>query len=208
MREELTQTADRWLPYGVPKAKDKIRLFCFPHAGAGASAYFGWDTAIAPRIALYAVQLPGRESRFRESGFTNVAQLTDAIVTALRRYFDVPFAIFGHSVGALVGYEVARRLQQQGYVPQHVFVSGRRAPHLSNRSAPIHLLPDAPLINELRRLHGVPDGALANAEWRETAFPIIRADSALNDSYVWSNGTPLGSGITAIGGASVSLCAG
>jgi surfactin synthase thioesterase subunit len=191
--------ANSLLPYGSPNRQDKVRLFCIPHAGAGASAYLKWSTGSG--IGLYPVQLPGRESRYREPLFTSLNSLADAMVVELRPYLDAPFALFGHSMGALLCYEFARRLEGLGIHPLQIFVSGRRAPHLPQNGMPLHLLPDDLLLEELRSLSGIPEQILFNADWERVLLPIVRADAALDETYIWQKSPPLNSSISAFGGA-------
>lgn len=120
-----------WLFRPSPKPDATFRLFCFPYAGAGASAYRLWPNHLPTSVELCAVQTPGRESRLRERPFTSFRDLIEAAVDGLEPSCDRPFAFFGHSMGSLVAFEVARALVARGNTPPvHLFVSGQRAPHL------------------------------------------------------------------------------
>ena len=129
--------SDRWLlrqPTDLP-----MRLFCFPHAGAGASAYGSWAGALAGAgVDVCPVQLPGRENRFREPRHHRLEPLLEALVSALQRHLDRPYALFGHSLGALLAYELARFLSGVGVGPDRLLVSGRIAPQLSDPRPPMH----------------------------------------------------------------------
>jgi len=189
-----------WLPRGLPRTTDRIRLFCFPHAGAGASAYFTWHAQLAPWLSVYPIEIPGRETRFSERPFQSASALAAAVMTDLRQYLDVPFALFGHSMGALISFELARILESAGILPAKLFVSARRAPHLPSTTTPVELLSDDQLLSDLRTLGGVPETALANLEWQQLALPLIRSDFALNDNYLWTGGALLHTDIAAMCG--------
>jgi len=190
--------ASKWFPYGSPAPGDRLRLFCIPHAGGGASAYRAWALAPPPGVAVYPIQLPGRESRFQETLFLDLRALLGELTADLGEFLDVPFAFFGHSMGAIITYEWAR--STAGSEMRHLFVSGRRAPHLPNRGRPLYDLSDESLIEELRRMEGVPENILNNDEWRRTSLPILRADFTMMDTYSWAPAAPLSIPISAVGG--------
>ena len=112
-----------------------MRLFCLPFAGGGASAYRTWTTELAPQIDVCPVQLPGREERFNEPAHTDLRALASMVITQLQAYFDKPYALFGHSMGALLSYEVSRQLEAQGApTPVRTFLSAYVPPHRPIRS--------------------------------------------------------------------------
>ena len=120
---------DPWVARPRPNARARLRLFCFPFAGGGASTYRGWPAHLPADIEVAAVQLPGREERLRETAFHDATELCVKLVDVLAPYFDRPFAFFGHSMGALVAFELARVLRKSGGPsPAHLFVSARRGP--------------------------------------------------------------------------------
>lgn len=136
-----------------------------------------------------------------EPPFTQLTPLVEAVTVALLPYLDQPFAFFGHSMGALVSFEVARLLRKNYQLsPVQLFVSGRRAPQLPNSESPIHALPEAEFLEELRRLNGTPEEVLANAELMEILLPVLRADFAVLETYGYSAEPPLECPITAFGG--------
>src|SRR2546423_15412499 len=104
---------DRWLPSVRPRPGAEVRLFCFPYAGGGASVFRAWADSLPSSVEVRPVQLPGRETRFREPAFTRLPPLVEALAESLRPYLDRPFAFFGHSLGALVAFELARRLHRK-----------------------------------------------------------------------------------------------
>ncbi|HET6694524.1 MAG TPA: alpha/beta fold hydrolase [Pedococcus sp.] len=191
--------SDRWLlrqPADLP-----MRLFCFPHAGAGASAYGSWAGALASAgVDVCPVQLPGRENRFREPRHHRLEPLLEALVSALQRHLDRPYALFGHSLGALLAYELARFLSGVGVGPDRLLVSGRIAPQLSDPRPPMHGLPDAELVARLRELGGIPDAVLESPELLALQLPTLRADLAVNETYRHVPGPPLDLPVTAFGG--------
>jgi medium-chain acyl-[acyl-carrier-protein] hydrolase len=154
-------------------------------------------------IEVGAVHLPGREGRLREPAFTRIEPLIDAAAAGLRPYLDRPFALFGHSMGALVAYELARRFRAEGWgEPTHLFVSGRRAPHLPPRHPAITHLPDAEFVEEIRRRYnGIPDEVLRHPDLLALLVPGLRADLTLIEAYVNRPGGPLECPISAYGGA-------
>jgi medium-chain acyl-[acyl-carrier-protein] hydrolase len=193
---------DAWIRCPYPKPNATARLFCFPYAGGGASVYRAWGEILPDEIEVCPVQLPGREDRLAETPFSDLRALTRALAPAMRPYLDKPFAFFGHSMGALVAYELARTLRRQtGSLPAHLFVSGRGAPHWPNPRAPIHVLPDAAMLAELhRRYRGVPESLWREPELLALLLPLLRADLTLAEAYAHVPEPPLSCSISAFGG--------
>lgn len=148
------------------------------------------------------MELPGRGTRFKQAPFTRIEPLVEAIALALLPELDKPFAFFGHSMGALVSFELARLLRKQSSPqPQHISVSGRRAPEIPDREPPIHALPEAEFVETLcRRYNGMPSEVLENAELMELFLPILRADFEVLETYVYKNEPAFDFPITAFGG--------
>lgn len=192
----------RWFRYRRIDSKTALRLFCFPFAGGSASAFWGWSDKLPREVELCAVQLPGRENRIAERPFTRMVELVETLVDVLVPLLDRPFAFFGHSMGATVAFEVVRRLRAlQLPQPVHLFVSGCRAPHLPDPGRRFHLLPDAELIGELRKLEGTTEEVLKNNDLMQLLLPTLRADFELNETYVFRHGKPLDCGISAFCGS-------
>jgi medium-chain acyl-[acyl-carrier-protein] hydrolase len=185
-----------------PRADARLRLFCFSWAGAGASAFFGWSRHLPDEIEVMAVQYPGREERWREPAQRRLAPLVEMLIPDLTPCCDLPFAFWGHSMGALVAFELARNLAQAGLPgPGRLFVSGRQAPELPELFPPIPDLPDVQYVAELqRRYGGVPEVIARDPEMRTLYLPTIRADLELIYAYKFEPGRPLDCGITAFGG--------
>lgn len=190
----------KWFVWPRKGEDAPLRLFCFPYSGAGASIYLPWAAALAPGIAACAVQLPGREARLAEPPFTRLAPLVAALEPEILPYLDRPFALFGHSMGALVAFELARSLARRGLAPAHLFVSGHGAPHLPDRGRRIHDLPEPEFVDALRRLGGTPPAVLEHAELREMLLPILRADFSVCETHAHQAGAPLDCPLTALGG--------
>src|SRR5260370_20858382 len=161
------------------RQKSLLRLFCLPSAGGGSSAYRDWQNGFPSEIEVCPVQLPGRENRFSEPPATSMPSLVRALAAGLSPFLDRPFALFGHSLGALVAFELCQELRSMRQpVANHLFVSARPAPHLPDRRPPIHHLPDEALAAELRRLNGTPEDVLGDSALIELILPHLRADVA------------------------------
>lgn len=194
-------SVERWLAYREVNPRARLRLFCFPYAGGGASAYRGWAAALPPDVEVCPVQLPGRESRLREPAFDRPAPLIAALAEELQPHFGLPFAFFGHSMGAMLSFELARELRRRGQpLPLHLFASGRRAPQVPAREADIHDLPEAEFVAKLRELNGTPEEVLQHAELMRLLLPVLRSDFAVNETYLFRPEEPLALGISAFGG--------
>ena len=147
------------------------------------------------------MQLPGRETRLMERPFTQLSPLVQTVTKALFPFLDKPFALFGHSLGALVSFELARELRRQYDVhPARLFVCSARAPQILHRGLPIHNLPEKDFLAELRRLNGTPTEVLNNEGLMEIMLPHLRADFALYETYAYAPGSPLNCPISAFGG--------
>jgi surfactin synthase thioesterase subunit len=194
-----SHTASPWLPFGVPSTEE-ARVFCFPNAGAGAASFALWRRAALPALTLCPVQPPGRAERFREPPYKSVAGLVDALLAELEGQFTGDFALFGHSAGAAVAFELASRLCAAGTRPAHLFLSGRSAPHLRDLGAEVRELPDSVLLDELRRIGGTPQEILDDEEVMASLLPLLRADLTLNETYRHDGGQVLDIPVTVFGG--------
>ena len=193
--------AERWLAYREANPRARLRMFCFPYAGGGASAYRGWAASLPNDVEVCPVQLPGRESRLRDQAFEKSEPLIQALADALQPWMDMPFVFFGHSMGGMISFELSRELRRRGKtLPLHVFVSGRRAPQQPAREEPIHDLPEPEFIEKLRELNGTPEEVLQHAELMKLLVPVLRADFAVNETYTYTEEEPFDFGISAFGG--------
>lgn len=193
---------NRWLP-ALPSPDDRLRLYCYPHAGAGASVFRDWPQELPSCVGVRALHPPGRESRFGEPPVDRLEDLVDGVVRAMGTELspDVPFALFGHSLGALVVTEVVRELDRRGLPPPVLLmVSGRRAPQDGEPRAWVHELSDEDFTAVLRELGGTPDALLARPWLLQAFLPTLRADFAVNETYAAGTWAPLPVPITAFGG--------
>ncbi len=190
-----------WIVYPKPRDSSQLRLFCFPFAGAGPHVYYPWSHEVPPEIEIAAVQLPGHGARLDEKPWEDLAALIPTLCEGLAPHLTKPFAFFGHSLGALLSFEVARELRRTNRPsPAYLFASGRQAPHIKTDLIPVHALRTNELIDVLRRFQGMPEVLLDNKEMLDLFLPIIRADFILNESYVYANEVPLRCPISAFGG--------
>ena len=160
-----------------------------------------WPRYLPSEIEVCAIQYPGRGSRLAEPLSEDVVDVMNRIYDDLQPFFKKPFAFFGHSMGALVSYEFARRLQREKQPgPFELFVSGCTGPHVRSIDEPTYNLPEPEFIAELRRLQGTPAEVLENAELMQLMMPIIRADFKASQTYKYNPGPPLACPIRAFGG--------
>jgi surfactin synthase thioesterase subunit len=191
-----------WFPY-IESQPGKPRLFCFPYAGAGAVAFRPWIAPLSPAVSVCPIRLPGRETRINEEPLQSMAALVKAIEAAIAPYLDHPFAFFGHSMGAAIAFELARSLRRHGKtLPVALYVSGGRAPQFRLNWTPPPPPDDRELLEQLRRLDGIPSEVLENRQVMEYALPVLRADTALFRNYVYATEPPLPLPIFAYGGHS------
>ncbi|GHO80015.1 thioesterase [Ktedonobacter sp. SOSP1-85] len=199
-KHNTTSSLERFL-IRPPKAQACLRLFCFPYAGGGASAFHNWAKHLPPEIDSCPIQLPGREDRIREKPHTTLPALIDALLNALLPYIETPFAFFGHSMGAIIAFELARQLRRRSLPgPTRLFVSAHRAPQIPDPDPRIYSLPEAEFITTLRQLQGTPDEVLQNPELLELFVPILRADFELIETYRYRAEASLACPISVFGG--------
>ncbi|MGQ0841976.1 thioesterase II family protein [Actinokineospora sp.] len=180
----------------------ELLLFCLPYAGGSARRIYGdWQAALPDFVTVVPVELPGRGVRITEPLLTRVEAMTDDALGAVIPRLDRPFVLFGHSLGALVGYELARRLEHlHRYPPAHLIMSGHRAPQLPTTSDNDYDLPLPQFRERLRQLAGTPEEVLASRELLEVFAPIIRADFEAADTYRFRSGPGLSGPMTVYGG--------
>lgn len=191
---------DPWVVFPRPNPLADVRLFCLPYAGGSTSIFRSWPAALSPEVELGAVQLPGRERRLGEPPINHLPTLVEAVAESLQRYSDMPFAIYGHSMGALVGFEVARHLRREGKEgPLCLFLSGFRAPQRPNLHPLIYNLPEEEFVQGLRRLEGTPEEVLQNRELLQIMMPALRADFTIVNTYAHTHEPPLDCPISIFG---------
>ncbi len=194
-------TTNSWMACPRPNPQARLRLFGFPYAGGAASIFYTWPDGLPRDVEVCPVQLPGRQDRIREAPFTQIPPLVQAILPEIRPHLDLPFAFFGHSLGALISFELARQLARKNDPgPVRLFVSGHRAPQVPDPDSPIYHLPEAEFIEELERLNGTPKMVLENPELMQLFLPLLRADFSAAETYAYTAGAPLDCPISAFGG--------
>ena len=192
--------AARWIYRPRPNPRAALRLVCFPYAGGSASVFRTWPDALPPDVELLAIALPGRDARAMEPLFDRLTPLIACLADDIGPQLRAPFAIYGHSFGAMLGLGFARELRRRSLgQPVHLFASARRAPQLPGRT-PLHPLSDSELLMALRRMGGIPDAVFDAPELIEYFLPIVRADIAASETETIGLDAPLGCPITAMGG--------
>jgi medium-chain acyl-[acyl-carrier-protein] hydrolase len=178
-----------------------LRLFCFPFAGGGTLLYRSWMEALKPHAAICPACLPGRESRLNEPAIDRMEALLDALEREIEPHVSTPFAFYGHSMGAIIAFELARRLERNGRpLPRALYVSGARAPQFRLGHQPPPEPSDSELMEQLRKLEGMPREVLENPALLGVAMPALRADTRLYRNYVYQPGRPLQMPVYAYGG--------
>ncbi|MFJ1654721.1 thioesterase II family protein [Streptomyces sp. NPDC088337] len=195
----------RWFRVHRRAEEPRLRLVCFPHAGGTAQLFHNWPARLPRDIEVLAVRYPGRQDRLAEACVEDMATLADAIEDALLPWLDRPLALFGHSMGSCVAYEVALRLEARGIVPQHLLVSARAAPHRAGHTA-LHLADDEALVARVRQLGDVYSEVYDIPELRELLLPALRADYRLIEGYRPGHPTPVKAPITAYVGRDDHSC--
>jgi medium-chain acyl-[acyl-carrier-protein] hydrolase len=172
-----------------------------PFAGGGCQFFRDWHENLPISIEVCGIQLPGRENRIHENPMMSHKDLINQIVEAIKDWIERPYAIFGHSMGALIGYEVIRAIRSAGFLQPCLLVSSaRRSPHLPQALPLIHGLPDKEFIEEVKGFNGTPKEIIESQELLELIMPILRADFTLCETYIYNSGPPLSCSIKAYGG--------
>jgi medium-chain acyl-[acyl-carrier-protein] hydrolase len=178
----------------------RVMLFCVPFAGGGTSAFRTWPEVLPPDVEVCPVHLPGREARFAEPAIDDVDALVGPLLEGLAPHLEGPFALFGHSMGGLIAFELADRLRRRGVTPSWFFASGVRAPHRPYRGEEHHALPHDRFLTALRDLNGTPRELLDDPEFLELMLPTLRADFRLAEAYRYRPRPPLECPVAAFGG--------
>ncbi|WP_346012144.1 alpha/beta fold hydrolase [Streptomyces sp. SID3343] len=173
----------RWLRCWTPRPAARLRLVCLPHAGGGAGGYRSWDAIMPRAVELVAVQYPGREDRFTDPLVDTMDDLVRHIADAVTALSERPYALFGHSMGSAVAWELAHELRRRGLgEPLRLCVSGREAP-VRARTGTVHLRDDAGMCAELERLGGTHRDVLADPDLRRAVLSYVRNDYRLVETY-------------------------
>jgi surfactin synthase thioesterase subunit len=174
--------ADLWCRRYRPAPNASARLVCLPHAGGSAPFFLPVAAALSPGVDVVAIQYPGRQDRRSERPLDTMDDLADALSAVLLQQPQLPVTVFGHSLGAIVGFELVRRLEAAGRPPAHLFASGRRAPSTA-RDETVHLRDDSGILAEVRRLDGTASTVLGDDELMQAVLPALRADYRIAEMY-------------------------
>ncbi|MEV7193314.1 alpha/beta fold hydrolase [Streptomyces sp. NPDC093510] len=193
-----------WIRCFHPAPHAGTRLLCFPHAGGSASAYHPLSAAVTGVVEPLVVQYPGRQERIGEPFAERADEVAEAVLAALPGWDEgAPTALFGHSMGAILAFETARRMTAAGHPPVALFVSGRQAPTVPPRVAverPVSEMSDTELVEEMRKLSGTANELLATPELLPIILPPVRADYRLLENHVHRSGPPLDCPVIALTG--------
>ena len=177
---------------GSGEQSSRLRVYCFPHAGGSAGSFISWQGKLGSDVDVCPVELPGRGGRFGETSYDRMEPLADALCDEITRHARQPFAFFGHSMGALLAFETARRLESAGgRVPQLLVASGSNAPSHRPPSRKLYCMSDSDLIAALSDLNGTPSELLSNRGLMRLLLPTMRADFAVVETYSYSASAPL-----------------
>lgn len=182
-------------------AHAKIRLFCLPFAGAGASIYNSWLAFMPAEIEIIAIQLPGREDRVFEQPFSRLRPLVRTVAQAIRPYLQIPFAFFGYCCGGLISYELTKELRHRfNTSPVNLFVASQPAPHLPYKFPPIHQLPATEFKQSVKEIEGTAEEVMVQDDMMELFLPALRADFTIHEQYTYQPGERLNCAIMTLSG--------
>lgn len=185
----------------MPRRNPRLRLFCVPFAGAGASTFNAWPSAFPDTVELHAVQLPGRESRYAEPALGDVDEAVRQVADAMEPCLDQCYAVFGYSMGALLAFEIVRELRRRNApMPLQLFVAARRAPQLAAARPRLAHLPREAFLRQVSEYCDSPPVAWQNPDLLEIVLPVLRVDMALCEGYVYRREPPFHFPIQAFAG--------
>jgi medium-chain acyl-[acyl-carrier-protein] hydrolase len=180
----MANTPELWFSTPLKQPQARLRLFCFPGAGAGGAMFRAWGPPLGPDVEVWGGELPGHWKRIDEPLVRAMEPLVAGFTEAMRPALDKPYALFGFSMGALVAFEAARALRRQGAAaPRHLFVAGRFAPDVPFPGDPLHLRADASFVEGMGQVYGLPENMTQDADLLRLIVPMMRADMQLLETY-------------------------
>jgi surfactin synthase thioesterase subunit len=189
-RNDGEDTGSSWIRRFHPRPDCLARLVCLPPAGQSASFYFSLSDEMTGSIEVLAVQYPGRQDRWNEPHVLTIQELAREVHAAMSRWLDRPLLIFGHAMGALVAFELARRLEREGIVPLALFPSGRAAPSCAAEGT-VHLRSDQGIVAHLQVISGTHSPLPSDALLLRLMLPAIRDDYRADETYVYEPAEPI-----------------
>ncbi|HYX18244.1 MAG TPA: SDR family NAD(P)-dependent oxidoreductase [Nostoc sp.] len=199
-RPSVTAPTSDWVVCHAPRPNARLRLFCFPYAGGTSSVFLPWSDELAPEIEVCTIQISQQIDHATEKPFEQIAPVAQKVTQVLLPYLDKPFAFYGHSIGATIGFETARQLRREhGLSPVHLFVSAFRAPQLPHSHSSIAQMLDSELI-EQRSILGIPELVQENAERVQSLLPVVKAGVLMSENYIYLEEELLDCPISAFGG--------
>lgn len=197
--QRMTQSS-KWFPSSINFNEAKFLLFCLPFCGGGSSIYHSWKKELAPDVTVCPILLPGREARINEPIHQSLEGLVEELSSQIDPVLTVPYAIFGHSFGALVGFELIRHLQKRGKTPKLFFASAHRPPQKPLYRAPLHPLSASDFEEKIKEYGGTPQAILSDPEVKKMYFKILRADFTLWENHQVEGMEPLNCPIVVFAG--------
>ncbi len=191
---------NRWL-IPIRQSGGVCRLLCIPYAGGASHIFYKWKTLLDDTIDAYSVQLPGRGKRLQEAAVTNLGEVVMPLAIALEPLLDKPLAIFGHSMGGLIAFELARQCRHlYGVLPIQLFLSGCRGPKQIGLDQAYSQLDDSAFLHAVNRYGSIPNEVFANADLQRIVLPALRADYSIIESYQYREDAPLDCPVAVFGG--------
>jgi medium-chain acyl-[acyl-carrier-protein] hydrolase len=194
----IVTNACPWITRPCKRPQARFRLFCFPRAGGGTASFRGWPADIHPEVEVALIQCPGREARLREEPLRSMEALAPTIAGEMAKCLDLPYAVYGHSLGAKVAFETVRELRRRKLpAPVHLFAAASSGPGVAWVHPLLHHLEDFSLLREIdQRYGGVPPEVLADKELCALLIPALRADLSIVETYQYAEESPLANPIT------------
>lgn len=200
--------ASRWFLRPQNSNNAKLRLFCFPYAGGSPHIFSPWSKLLPSDIELCPVLMPGRGSRISEEPIREISRAVSVLADKIADLSDLPFAFFGHSLGATIAFELVNYLEKEkGISPVYLFVSGRSAPQTLQKSAKTYHLSDEEFVESVKQLGGTPQGLLENQELLELILPTLKADFQMVQNYSYTPDEPIKCPVFAFGGTADNFIA-